>query len=330
MTDFFELLSAETYEDYLKLVNVEVHQNISMCQSIAKDYQVLRLKMEKEKHEAQIKLHESAKQYYDRRREIICGNPLKPEEVVGYTPNTECPPNESSQYKSGVPCFWLHVLKNSEIFEDLQGNDDDSIILTYLQDISVDYFSATDDTLKDGTPTLKYTYQLNFLFKENPYLLSPTCSLKISYKLGDVDGEEEEPTVETLKAPEWVKGKDPRYKVIKKRVPKKGKTPSHAKTESFFDIFYTTQMALSNDINDDGDVDDEVLTLHDIFRDLMLLVTEVVPAAVNYFDELLIGDDDDMDEEDDETFDKQMKETTDGKPNNDDSNQPAPQECTHQ
>ena len=86
-------------------------------------------------------------------------------------------------------------------------------------------------------------------------------TLEITYKLGDVEGEFEEPSIKRTTPIDWVKGKDPRYKVVKKRNNAKSKTET--KDESFFDIFYPTELALNNDINDDGNADDEVYYLHD-------------------------------------------------------------------
>ncbi|BFU18164.1 nucleosome assembly protein, putative [Entamoeba histolytica HM-1:IMSS-B] len=332
MSDYFELLSAETYEDYLKLVNVEVHQNISMCQNIAKEYQKLKIASEKEKHESQIKLNESAKPYYERRKAIIMGAPLTDEEIQGYQANNECPANESSEYQNGVPCFWLHVLKNSGIFDGLSGNEEDSIILTYLQDINADYFSTEDCTLKDGTPTLLFKYNVNFLFGNNPYLRNNQITIQITYKLGDIEGEFEEPKINTITPLDWVKGKDPRFKITRKKTNKKGRNQQETKVESFFDLFYPQELALNNDINDDGLIDEEALPIHDMFQALLTLINEVIPAAVNYFDETLLNDEgEDLDEDDDAYDEKPIKQIIDGKPSQDDSNtQPAPQECTQQ
>lgn len=311
MTDYYSLLQAETFEDYLQLVNVEVHQNISKCQQIAKEYQKMRIASEKEKHQAQMKLHETAQPYYQRRKEIVNGATPTNEEIEGYEQNKECPPNENSQYKTGVPCFWLHVLKNSKFFDEFQGSDNDAKILVYLNDISVEYFPAEDCTIKDGSPSLLYRYNIHFDFNENPALRNQRITLELMYKLGDVEGEFEEPVIKRTTPIDWVNGKDPRYRTVKKRNNPKGKSE---KVESFFDLFYPTELALNNDINDDGNGEDEVYNLHEQVNILLTLINEVIPAAVNYFDETLIEDDeDDLDEDEDRYIPKASEQDEVGK-----------------
>ena len=327
MQDYFELLNAETFEDYLKLVNIEVHQNISKCQTIAKDYQRVRIENEKERHKAFMKLHLANKEYYQRRRELVNGADPKDNELEGYQTNTECPPNEQSTYQNGIPCFWLHVLTNSKIFGFFEGTELDSLILVHLNDISVDYFDVEETTLKDGTASLLYTYHIHFDFNENEYLRTPRITLKVTYKLGDVENEMEEPKVECLTQIEWVKGKDPRYKIKGKK--SHGKVGSIEKIDSFFDIFYPAQLAIDNEINDDGTVDPEAMSLHDIVERMIFLITEVIPAAVNYFDETLIEDDEDVDMDDDMIHNVGIDESEMNKAAADDGQQ-AQKQCENQ
>ncbi|KAL7717207.1 Nucleosome assembly protein [Entamoeba marina] len=339
MTDYVELLNAETYEEYLKLVNVEVHQNIHMCQNIAKDYLQLRIQAEKEKHEAEMKLHEAAKPYYERRRLIVnaIDNPSN-EEIAGYVESTENPPNDDSEYKTGVPCFWLHVLKNAQIFDTFEGNDEDAPILTHLHDIRLEYYPTEDTTLTDGTPSLLFTYRVIFVFNDNPYLRTREIPVKITYKLSNVEGETEEPSITVETAIDWVKDKDPRFKMVKRKTNKKsyGKYGSQQKqkVDSFFDIFYISQLSLNTGMNDDGSIEEELLKIHDVFEMFMCLITEVIPAAVNYFDESLIEENiediEDIEDDADEFVNPNVQQPNTHKETTDDQNAPARQECNHQ
>ena len=327
MSDYLKLLEAETFEDYLKLVNIEVHQNISKCQNIAKEYQKIRIENEKERHKAFMKLHQANKEYYQRRRELVNGADPRDDELDGYQTSAECPPNDASPYNFGIPCFWLHVLTNSKIFGFFEGTELDSLILVHLADISVDYFDVEDAVLKDGTQSLLYTYHVHFDFNQNEYLRTQRITLKVTYKLGDVENEIEEPKVETITTIEWVKGKDPRYKTKGKK--HGGKSGSVEKIESFFDIFYPAQLALENEINDDGTMDQEAMSLHDIVDRMIFLITEVVPAAVNYFDETLIEDDDAVDMDDD-TFQQNGVDESEMNKMAADEGQQAQKQCENQ
>ena len=327
--DYFDLLNAETFEDYLKKVNIEVHHNISKCQAIAKEYQKVRIENEKERHKAFMKLHLANKDYYNRRKEIINGVEPTQEELQGYEVNAECPPDPSSKYQAGIPCFWLHVLTNSKLFGFFDGSEEDSLILVYLQDISVDYFDVEDCTLKDGTQSLLYRYHIHFDFGENMFLRTQRITMQITYKLGDVEGEMEEPKVETLTPIDWVSGKDPRYKTTKRKQ-LHSKANKEQKVESFFDIFYSSQLAIENDINDDGTLEEEIVKIHDIVDRMMFLITEVIPAAVNYFDETLIEEEEDVDDIDEDTYHNAVMDESELNKATADDGQQGKQQCENQ
>ena len=334
MADYVELLNAETYEDYLKLVNADVHKNVDMCQRLSQNYITLRIKAEQEKHAALMKLHESLKPFYERRRALVNGAVPTDDELTGYRPSPDFPANEESEYKEGVPFFWLHVLRNARIFEAMEGNDEDAEVLAYLTDVRTEFFPVEPTTLKNGTPSLLYIYRVVFEFRENPYLRNPEIAVKVTHKLSDVEGETEEPTVATETPIEWLPDRDPRYRVVRKRSKKApGSRPARQKTESFFDMFYVPELVLHNDINDDGTLDDELLLLHDVFACLMRIVNEVVPAAVSFFDETLVeeGEDEalDMDEED-EFVDQGEHRAAHPTRHVADACAPCPQECSQQ
>ncbi|KAL7712132.1 Nucleosome assembly protein [Entamoeba marina] len=341
-------LCSNGYEDYMSNVDEQVHKNYHACRTNFKEIQTLRLIMEKEKHEALLKYTAAAQQILDRRDEIISGtSEPTTEELSGYEKSTEIEPSTDSEFKKGIPAFWLAVLKNSIICEASNANDADMLILVHLKTIKIEHFPAVDCVLRDGTPSLLFTYKLHFVFEQNEYFSNDVITVKVECKMGEVAGEFEEPVITTEAPIQWHKDKDPRYKLVKRRGGKRGGRARQTaavrqKVDSFFDLFYTPALPADLNLDEMDEIDEDVIVCHTNFKIFMELINEIIPVALSYFDETMADEDD----EDDEDFDDidDMCDSCEGDDLDDDDeadddnkmqapvldNPPAPQECPQQ
>lgn len=214
------------------------------------------------------------------------------------TTTTEAPNTTASDAK-GIPEFWLAVLKNSEIYDDMvKPYDEDA--LKFLVDVTSNNFDDGQSTATSKGFTIEFT------FAENPYF--DTKVLIKSYYLNPEDGA----SIEESKGCDiaWKEGKNLTVKtVIKKQKHKSGKNTRKVKKEepqdSFFNFFKTIEEPENEEEEEEFDqLVDADLELGQIFKE------RIIPLAVQYYtDEIPLpfydmsnmqfGDDgDDEDQED--------------------------------
>ncbi|EKE38141.1 hypothetical protein ENUP19_0181G0024 [Entamoeba nuttalli] len=350
MSDLIDL-ATKSYEEYMTLVDEQVHKNYHACTKKMKEIQKLRLVCERARYEAMSKFNEEASKIYGRMNEIITGNAQPTEdELEGYIKSDELVAQEGSQFNKGIPVFWFQVLKNSMLFDSANGSEADISVLIHLKNIRIEYMPLEDVKNKDGEDTLKYHYKVHFDFEPNEYFTNETITVSVQCKLCEAEGEFDEPAVITETPIEWHKDKDVRYKLVKRRGGKRGGRgrPAAAvrqKVESFFDLFYTPALPENLNLEEMEEVDEDVIICHTNFKIFMELINEVYPMALSFFDESMAEpDDEDMDDEDmdddcDDDCDCEGHDDEDDdddeedKPHGNTSNTtapPVPQECPQQ
>jgi len=229
---------------------------------------------------------------------------------------------------TGVPSFWLTVLKSCPVVQDML-QDHDEPILQHLIDIKCNI----------SKPGEEMSFTLEFHFKENEFF-SDTILTK-NYKLSDPDDETplhyDGPEIESSTGCQinWKEGKNVTVKVVKKKQIHKNKgtvrtVMKETHQDSFFNFFNPPQVP--EDEEEELDEETEALLTSDIEIG-NLIRQKVVPRAVLFFtgEASEDGDYDSRDEysfdegdsEDDEDYDPSKAE---GSP----TAAATPQECNQQ
>lgn len=240
----------------------------------------------------------------------------------------------------GIPEFWLTILKNVPLFQEMVQEHDEPI-LAKLQDINVT-FSPPDEPM---------SFALEFVFDSNSYFTNKV--LTKHYKLQS-QPDEKDPF--SFEGPEivactgckidWVKGKNVTVKTIKKKQKHKGRGTVRTVTkqvpnDSFFNFFAPPDVPEGDE---EMDSDTEALLTSD-FEIGHMFRERIIPRAVLYFTGEVADDeyDDDEDEEDDDDEDEENRlnaledsDASDGAndsdydPEKDPKAKDTPQECKQQ
>jgi len=216
--------------------------------------------------------------------------------------------------KAGIPDFWVRAIKANRLIFDQVRERDEPIIenLTHVE---------TETQENEKTKNMVLTLRMSFK-PNNDFFSNEALSVSLEY--------ESEEQVKAIRGTniEWLEGKDPTKKKIKKKQKHKktGETRTVVKTvdaDSFFNIFKDRAVPVegacdSEEENDIRDKMDETQQTVEDFHDLL------VPDALEYY--LGLNDDfdimgldgegaesgDDDDDDDDEDGDKKGKKKSGG------------------
>jgi nucleosome assembly protein 1-like 1 len=175
--------------------------------------------------------------------------------------------------KKGVPDFWVRAMKANRLIWD-QVKEKDEEIMEHL--LHVETESSVNETTKNMVLTLRMQFA-----EDNDFFKPSTLKCSLEYETEDQIKEIRGTTIE------WMEGKDPTKKKIKKKQKHKktGETRTVVKTvdaDSFFNIFKDRKPpaegeADSEEENDLQDKLDEVQQTVEDFHDLL------IPDALEYY-----------------------------------------------
>lgn len=211
---------------------------------------------------------------------------------------------DGTEGQKGVPGFWRKVLKSAEMVgEHVTRRDED--VLEHLLDVR-------SEPIDESTPGFKLVFQ----FAPNPFFTQTT--LEKRYFMGEDDS-----ILEKTEATEidWLPGKNPAIRVIKKKPKRRGGPPrvKTVRSHSFFDFFSTPEAHDAGEMEAIADLAD--LLVEDDFEMGCYVKDMVIPHAVSWYtgelaeerdpegtqiaaghdeDEDDDGDDDDDDDDDEE------------------------------
>lgn len=208
--------------------------------------------------------------------------------------------------QKGIPDFWVRAIKANRLIWD-QVKEKDQAVMEHLKHVETTQGEGDDKNM---------TLQLKMVFSaDNDHFVPPVLETTLVY--------ESEDKVKIIKGTniEWLEGKDPTKKKIKKKQKHKktGETRTVVKTvdaNSFFNIFTSRTIPDKTDVDSEEENDildkiDEVQQVVEDFHDLL------VPEALEYYlgmneDFDMLGMDEDGesgsdDEEDDEDSGKKGK-----------------------
>jgi nucleosome assembly protein 1-like 1 len=174
--------------------------------------------------------------------------------------------------KAGVPDFWVRAIKSNRLIWD-QVKEKDQPIMEYLKHVETE---QGENEEKNLTLTLRMTFGSdNDHFK--PYDLSTTLIYESEDRVKQIIGTKIE----------WLEGKDPTKKKIKKKQKHKktGETRTVVKTvdaHSFFNVFTDRKVPAKDEVDSEEENDildkiDEVQQIVEDFHDLL------VPEALEYY-----------------------------------------------
>jgi nucleosome assembly protein 1-like 1 len=180
---------------------------------------------------------------------------------------------DSKDTFNGIPNFWLHALKNADIFDELNKKDEDS--LKYLTNVT-----STDFSGEDGKG-----FTLEFHYRENPYFENKVLSKKFYTEPESEDSDLKIPKGTEI---EWKEGKDLTSTFeTKKKKHKGGGKPKIVKTKipcaSFYNFFNSISEEELDGIDDEEEMQaieeemDQELVTGETVRD------ELIPKAISYY-----------------------------------------------
>lgn len=174
--------------------------------------------------------------------------------------------------KTGIPDFWVRAIKSNRLIWD-QVKEKDQPIIEHLKHVETEQGENED---KNMTLTLKMVFS-----PDNDHFTPCELSTTLVY--------ESEDRVKLIKGTkiEWLEGKDPTKKKIKKKQKHKktGETRTVVKTvdaQSFFNIFSDRTVPNKDDVDSEEENEmldklDEVQQIVEDFHDLL------VPEALEYY-----------------------------------------------
>ena len=256
---------------------------------------------------------------------------VKPENEKPEEAEEEKVPTDVSYLKGkkGVPDFWVRSMKANRLIWD-QVKEKDEEIMQHLKHV--------ETNVSEDLQSKNMIITLNMDFEEASKEFFTPSTLKVSLEY------ESEDQVKQISgtAIEWVEGKDPTKKKIKKKQKHKktGETRTVVKTvdaDSFFNIFQDRKapeegQCESDEENEIQDKMDEVQQIVEDFHDLL------VPDALEYFlgfnedfDMLgLDGEDDESGDDDSDEEKPKDKKKKEGAAEGNDAGEAQQQECKQQ
>jgi len=169
----------------------------------------------------------------------------------------------------GLPNFWYHVIKNSEVFADILSKRDEES-LKYLINVVCTEF---DDEKLEG-------FHLDFFYRENPYFENKSLR-KTFVDVKDPSQDQVYPKGTTI---EWKKDMNLTVEVVTKKKKHKGggKTKTVKKTqpcESFYNFFA--------DVNPDEMEEEDMQEFQESLEADMecgnMLMDEIIPNAIKFY-----------------------------------------------
>lgn len=281
---------------YIETIPLAVKKRVCALKKIQLDSIEVEAKFYERVHQLEKEFEQDFNKLYEQRRKIIAGE-YEPSEQESNFPiihglgekeikilNDGSQPDDDSK---GVPSFWLHVLKSSDLTQDMIQENDEPI-LEHLTDIT-----TTIEVDPQG-------FTVYFHFSPNEYFTNTV--LRKQYFL-EIKPDQDDPfsfdgpsvvraVGDTIN---WKEGKNITKKVVKKKL-KKG---SHAgklvtktvKADSFFNFFDTIVPPSEEHRNEDEDDDSNELMRAD-FEIGQVLRDNIIPRAVLFYTgEADLGDD---------------------------------------
>jgi len=298
-------------------------KRVNALKNIQVQCEQLEAKFYEEAHSLEMKYAALFKPHYDKRKAIVNSEYEPTKEEIKWVEPGEVEPDEEEKEKEkdedekmaesilnqlkldentqGIPEFWLTVMKNVELTEDMIKEQDEDI-LKHLIDVTVTLTGMPDE---DGSGVTKdMGFILEFHFSPNDYFSDSV--LTKTYKMNSVP-DKDDPF--SFDGPEiyactgcdisWKKGKNVTQKLVKKKQKQKGGNQIRfvtktVKTDSFFNFFDPP------DIENEDELDEETeellaadFEIGDFFRQRM------IPKAVLFYTGEAMEEFDDSDEEDD-------------------------------
>ncbi|KJH48894.1 nucleosome assembly protein [Dictyocaulus viviparus] len=286
--------------DIVSKISMPVKRRICALKKIQLDsIEVMEAKFYERVHQLEKEFETEFDKLYEQRKKIVAGE-YEPTDEESNLPiihglreeaikelNEKSAPDDGSK---GVPSFWLHVLKGSEMTQDMIQEHDEPI-LKHLTDIT-----STIEVDPHG-------FTIYFHFSPNEFFTNTV--LKKQYFL-EIKPDPEDPF--SFDGPsvvraigdtiDWKEGKNITKKVVKKKL-KKGSNAGNCaiwlvmvKADSFFNFFDTIVPPSEDHKNEDDEEDDSHEVMRADFEVGQVLRDNIISRAVLYYTgEADLGDD---------------------------------------
>ncbi|CAF5009426.1 unnamed protein product [Rotaria sp. Silwood1] len=286
----------------------EVVRRVNALRNLQVEHHKIEANFFEEVHALECRYLNKYQQLYGKRLNIVKGTyePTEAEIKCAFDEdeNNEQTTKPSQEEKKdeekvvGIPEFWFHVLKNSDVISELIREHDEEI-LKHLLDIRI--------TMQNENEHKSFT--IEFEFTPNEYFTNTILTKTYELRTG-LDEQDplsyEGPEIIKSKGCEihWNKGKNVTIKTIKKRQKHKNRgtirvVTKEVSTDSFFNFFSPPNVPEEPDAELEDS--DEMRILAADFEIGHLLRDSIVPKAVLYYTGE-VGDDDD-----DNVFKKKKK-----------------------
>merc|ERR1712212_161231 len=275
-------------------------RRVNALKNIQVSCEELEAKFYEEAHALEMKYAALFKPHYDKRKAIVNSEYEPTKDEIKWVEPGEV--EQDVEETPGIPDFWLTVMKNVELIEDMIKEQDEDI-LKHLTDVTVTLTGETEEGGKGVTKDMGFV--LEFHFSPNDYFTDSL--LTKTYKMNSVP-DKDDPF--SFDGPEiyactgctigWKKGKNVTQKLVKKKQKQKGGNQIRfvtktVKTDSFFNFFDPP------DIENEDELDEETeellaadFEIGDFFRQRM------IPKAVLFYTGEAMEEFEDSDEEDED------------------------------
>ncbi|CAF3091386.1 unnamed protein product [Rotaria sp. Silwood2] len=295
----------------------EVVRRVNALRNLQVEHHKIEANFFEEVHALECRYLSKYQQLYEKRLNIVKGT-YEPTEAEGKCAFDEIENNEQTTKPAeeekkdeekavGIPEFWLHVLKNSDVVSELIREQDEEV-LKHLIDIRL--------TMQNEAEHKGFTVE--FEFTPNEYFTNTILTKSYELRTGlDEDDPLSYEGPEIIKSKgceiQWNKGKNVTMKMIKKRQKHKNRgtirvVTKEVQTDSFFNFF--SPPTAPEEPDDDFEESDEMRMLAADFETGHLLRDSIIPKAVLYYtgevgdeDDENFDEDEDEDEDDDEDDD---------------------------
>lgn len=303
--------------EFIGTVPMAVKKRVCALKKVQLDSIEVEAKFYERVHQLEREFENEFNKLYEQRRKIVSGeyeptdeesklpiiHGLEEDEIKALNEKSE--PDDGSK---GIPSFWLHVLKGSDMTQDMIQEHDEPI-LKHLTDIT---------TTIEVDP---HGFTIYFHFSPNEYFSNTV--LKKQYFL-EIKPDQEDPfsfdgpsvvraVGDTIN---WNEGKNVTKKVVKKKL-KKGNNAGKfitktVKADSFFNFFDTIVPPTEDHKNEDDDDDDSHQLMRADFEIGQVLRDNIIPRAVLFYtgeadlndDMFDVGEDGDDEEEEEDDDDE--------------------------
>jgi nucleosome assembly protein 1-like 1 len=318
---------------FLESMPMPVRNRIAYLKSLQEQHDELQEQFEVERAALEAKYRKLYAPLYDKRKAVVTGSEeapptLKEDEAKS---EGEAQAAEQGDVPSGIPAFWLHVLRNHSFLGE-QITEKDAAILEYCTDIQA--ISLSDDSEDGPTSTEQKAededdeeetkgFKLVFSFRENPYFSNK--ELTKTYCMIDEDDPVLERAIGTKI--DWATGKDPTVKVVQKKSKGKGGRGGKPQTrteqtQSFFNFFSPPEVPEASQEMDEQEMEELQARLEEDYEVGELIREQLLPNAVRWFTgEALLDEDDDEDDEEDEDEEGDFEEDDDDEDDEDDDDE---------